>query len=600
MKEKTNLNFSFNDYEEKLTKEEAWLYQSYASSLEGIGFSEQASRDTYKEAEQFLQELKEKRINWLGIDWGKLDFNNISQTQGAKKRIGQALEEIKKSTKDKKARNLLDEIRKQIEKSKTIKSIVAGLAALLVFAGGLEITESKGMKIKPEKNIEKSDWGFDDIYTPYINLKKGDFSWKAILEPIAFSFSKDTQRQRKIEIDIPYEYARLFDVGQPLDEKDYNRLNNYIKQELLKKLGNAIVAFSFDKKTYKKKHPNWQKDLEIEVSKIDIIGVASPEAQREESVEIGMVDPSNITLSKIRDKDAQQRLEKILKELNIPYDNNFIKTIGYEDQFSEEEMDILLQIAKRQNIALFDLIKKYNDGDIDPQYKSLLDEIIANKRKVIIYIKLKKGGRKVVVIPVPFLPLLLPFLPRRKEDIIEDPPSPPGSDDDGEDSDGDQGGGKDGPGPKPPLPPKGPRPPIIETDVPDVLPQEKLKELKEAYSFRVSGDVIANFDFYKPLINSLEKAGEINKERLLNALTYKILKEWEKIDNRKRKEINLPPVNYLDDEHQKMYAYLHAKVIYEVFQRRKSFWSANRLNQSDPDFILRIRKITREIIKETE
>jgi hypothetical protein len=76
--------------DKRLNKNEALLYQDYATNLEGKKFSEKAEASSYEEAEMLLDKLKNKNFDWLKIDWGKFDLKNIDQYQELEERLDEA------------------------------------------------------------------------------------------------------------------------------------------------------------------------------------------------------------------------------------------------------------------------------------------------------------------------------------------------------------------------------------------------------------------------------------------------------------------------------------------------------------------------------
>lgn len=79
---------------ELLSEEEANVYQDYATKLDGKKFSEQSSVETYKEAEKLIEKLRDSQFDWLGIDWNKIDFNDIKQIQDLEIRLDEAARSV--------------------------------------------------------------------------------------------------------------------------------------------------------------------------------------------------------------------------------------------------------------------------------------------------------------------------------------------------------------------------------------------------------------------------------------------------------------------------------------------------------------------------
>lgn len=87
---------------ERYSMEEALAAQQYATDKEGKGFSEKASETSYAEAERVIGLLRDKKFDWLGIDWKKVDFKNIGAD--AETRIRAGLETVLAAHKKKDAK----------------------------------------------------------------------------------------------------------------------------------------------------------------------------------------------------------------------------------------------------------------------------------------------------------------------------------------------------------------------------------------------------------------------------------------------------------------------------------------------------------------
>lgn len=86
--------------EERLSQEEAILYQVYATEIEGKGINEQASEESYAEAEKLLARLKEKNFDWLKIDWNQIDFKNVEHVKDIEGRLDVAIKQMVVDGKD--------------------------------------------------------------------------------------------------------------------------------------------------------------------------------------------------------------------------------------------------------------------------------------------------------------------------------------------------------------------------------------------------------------------------------------------------------------------------------------------------------------------
>jgi len=80
--------------DERLSESQALIYQDYAARIEGKKFSEQAGKNSYKEAQQLVDILKSNNFDWLNIDWNNVDFDDAVKIESVEKRIDAALREI--------------------------------------------------------------------------------------------------------------------------------------------------------------------------------------------------------------------------------------------------------------------------------------------------------------------------------------------------------------------------------------------------------------------------------------------------------------------------------------------------------------------------
>ena len=80
--------------EEKLTERESRAYQDYATKKEGKEFSERVSEESYHEAQELINRLRNKDFDWLKIDWDKIDFNNASSVKEAELVLDKAVREV--------------------------------------------------------------------------------------------------------------------------------------------------------------------------------------------------------------------------------------------------------------------------------------------------------------------------------------------------------------------------------------------------------------------------------------------------------------------------------------------------------------------------
>lgn len=73
--------------DEKLSENEALLYQDYATKKEGVGFSEKADAESYAEADALITKIREAHLDWLDIDWDDLQIQKIEKIEEAEKRL---------------------------------------------------------------------------------------------------------------------------------------------------------------------------------------------------------------------------------------------------------------------------------------------------------------------------------------------------------------------------------------------------------------------------------------------------------------------------------------------------------------------------------
>ena len=82
--------------DERLSKEEAGIYQDYATTKENKYFSEQASEEGYKEAERLIQKLRDAGVSFefLDLDWDKIDFRDTRNLADTEERLVAAVRQF--------------------------------------------------------------------------------------------------------------------------------------------------------------------------------------------------------------------------------------------------------------------------------------------------------------------------------------------------------------------------------------------------------------------------------------------------------------------------------------------------------------------------
>lgn len=396
--------------------------------------------------------------------------------------------------------------------------------------------------------------------------------------------------QERINVEILYQYARLFDLAKALNPDDRKKTEKLIEEELSKRITNELVL-AISKAAYEaSKLDAGVKilslgDLEelknLQVRGVYVVGYASPEGPAWKGPNtINEIDQENIELAKLRAEDMIPAIQKALGRVfaNEREINEFIEINGEELQFSAEELSKLYELANKLGYKgdrlqkIFEMIVDYNDGKIqEEEAKKTLDEIIASKRKVVLMVDYEGDRRAVLLIPIPLLlPLWIKIIntvlnrKRRKKD------------------------GKL-------LPKEGPRLPDPESLRKEIPPEfNKLyEEIRrspghpqynpEYMRFRV---IVADLGYFWNDERTIKRglsyeqitawcdryyssfAG--NKEELLELLTYLILRKWEEHDRKFFTEEagveKMPDINHVSNEHQIRWALAHASVILEIVE----------------------------------
>lgn len=76
------------------TPEEAMLQQDYATSLEGVDFSEMVDGESMKEAEKIYEELKDAKFDFSSIQWEKLHLEGLKYIKNPKERAKAAYDRL--------------------------------------------------------------------------------------------------------------------------------------------------------------------------------------------------------------------------------------------------------------------------------------------------------------------------------------------------------------------------------------------------------------------------------------------------------------------------------------------------------------------------
>lgn len=259
--------------------------------------------------------------------------------------------------------------------------------------------------------------------------EKGDvyINYSALISPVGVALEKVApQQESEIMAQVPYEYAREFDLAKQLNAEDSKRLKDFLVQEMQNQLIKDQVAGLDSKDIYFNAEEkgliagmNPQEREGMQVDSIQVIGMASPEGPRErgsETIAVNSIDPENVELATRRAEHAKPTIEQALKEVLEGNEQALesLDVVGAEAQFAGVEWDGLESMANRLGYSnptaeakIFSMIIDFNDGEIkDPQALESLQEIIGSKRTVILQVEYKNDQKETFAIPVPLLALL--------------------------------------------------------------------------------------------------------------------------------------------------------------------------------------------------
>jgi hypothetical protein len=320
---------------------------------------------------------------------------------------------------------------------KEIKLLTLGLAATLNAARAegdsakvSAVEASKSYNISQTENKEHL-LGVTDVYNRFTMIKDGKpvFNPWATLFPFQADWTTVKEMEGTAQAEIPYLYARQFDLAQATSKEDQEKTVEYIEQKIREQLVDAITYVDpsdNSKKVYEKKHGGENLEFhDLKIKSIKITGLASPEGPEIKgpgTVAPGNVDQENIELSKKRASNMEPVVREALQKMGIN-DSVIADIEGAEIQFSEEEYSTLGALADEwapKDLSdpdkMFWLTKEYNSGAFEnnPEVKAKLDNLFASKRGVSITIEYENKQKEVVVVPLPNLLLLLLVVPLLK------------------------------------------------------------------------------------------------------------------------------------------------------------------------------------------
>ncbi len=395
---------------------------------------------------------------------------------------------------------------------------------------------------------------------------KWDFQWLRILEPATIYMKGRDPENPNINFTVPYEYARKFDTGKPLDESDYEQMSAVIEKELEQQLAEQIhTLFYWDREAYGREAEMGN----FRIKEMRIKGLTSPEARTPEDIEQGVVSDENIELGKLRAENAKNLIIKKAQEMGIEFDEDSIANIMSDElHYSEEEMDQLMVIAERYSNGersldkLYDLHVLFNSNQIENlDDLAELDRIINGKRKVEVEIDLAGKGKDTFVIPLPLILLLLLKRPRWKRGGGKTPKVPPVPQED-------DGGTKI---PEEKTPPKEPPTRKLPPEFKPLPNPEPWPEKPDQPYIETIKDIDIALDFYEPILEKYEDVAMIDWALFVNHLTRSILDAWTKNDNQMRERAGEPPLDHSQNPRQIFWAILHAEALTSLEEARRMF-----------------------------
>jgi hypothetical protein len=208
--------------DERLSKEEALLYQEYATKLENKEFSEQASGEAYEEAEQLLEKLKDSNFDWLGIDWDKVDLKNSNELRDVEKRLDAAVKSLSEAEKEDGGI-----LRRIVSNSKGVVIPLALSIALL-------------LNVKDAKAGEEWDKDLNAQYTEYqekmpnlkINFRVNDWNAGLYYENAVYEWAENNPDKVK-NIDAIFIDDAACDVKSKKEGESYNILDVEAKTKII-------------------------------------------------------------------------------------------------------------------------------------------------------------------------------------------------------------------------------------------------------------------------------------------------------------------------------------------------------------------------------
>jgi hypothetical protein len=452
-----------------------------------------------------------------------------------------------------------------------LKGAVAA-TALFMHPGAPDAESAPETETKySEQEMGEKTTTYDLYHTFFRKDPSGNYYFNAgtllssLITPLEVVRSIESNARSMAEIAIPYEYARLYNTARTLDPEAAKKVEEYIKEELVKQLGENVYKLG----------PNFLTDgvieanrpLDVNFSKIrsvSITGLASPEGSTPDSIVPGTVELKNMNLAEKRARDAAAMLPS---DISTEVMENVMltpKEVQFTDQeltdmdkasrkfmaekYSDESMLEFLTGGTEYNYAaIFEMIQAHNKGIYN---EPLLDEILNSKRSAIIQLEGEHGKKDTTVIPLPLSPLLLlgliPLLWRKRPTPI-------------------------------PVPTPKPLPEIIPEPLPfSNIPENPASGEYWRARYHTLRDLYEGFDSqrhidqginYRSICADLEALNEqfATDEDRITWVSHRVLDQWIDCDAQKL-NIDRSKLNYKNDPHQLMYARLHAEEILEAVE----------------------------------
>lgn len=418
------------------------------------------------------------------------------------------------------------------------------------------------------------------------------FNWESLLAQGQLELGYKHEGIGNAHATIPYEYSRLFNSAKALRPEDYEKVANYIRQQLLHEFADALQGFDFSKRVYAYQHPeaSIESIRNAEISGIYARGFASPEGPKEKGpMTLLKKDSENIKLAEMRAEQARgitrQQLGKAGASLEQLHEDtspapDYPQVTGEEGELSVDELRELSALAANESgiddiERIFNLVIHYNDGNIkDEKALEALDRIIGSKRKVEVDIVYQGKQKKTIIIPLSILPLLLLFWP---------PPPPPDRDKHKPEPGGNE------PSPEIPQEPLPEVPPKLVSEIPPAvrqvtLPDEGSKEYEVLEEATFIDDLYKNIDrpdiikygldygaFADSMVEQYDKFSNDEERELY--LTAVILEAWIKKDKQCRREIGVESddgLDYFNQPQQIKWARMHARALFELVEAKRA------------------------------